>query len=62
MDKDIFEIDLDDINVEDIMKQIREKIRKQGIVDEEINLNNTNYDLNVQECIKKDTPLDILVC
>lgn len=41
MDKDIFEIDLDDINVEDIMKQIREKIRKQGIVDEEINLNNT---------------------
>jgi O-antigen chain-terminating methyltransferase len=36
MDKDIFEIDLDNINIEDIMNQIRKKIQEKGIIDEEI--------------------------
>ena len=40
MDKDIFEIDLENINIEDIMKQIRKKIKDNGVVDEEIEFNN----------------------
>lgn len=36
MSKDMFEIDLDNINIEDIMAQIRKKIQEQGIVDEDI--------------------------
>lgn len=36
MSKDMFEIDLDNINIEDIMTQIRKKIQDQGIVDEDI--------------------------
>lgn len=34
MDKDLFEIDLDNINVEDIMRQIREKIARENIQEE----------------------------
>lgn len=41
MDNDMFEIDLENINVEDIMRQIREKIKSQGIIDEEIDMNTT---------------------
>lgn len=39
MNKDMFEIDLDNINIEEIMCKIREKIEKSGIIDEEIEFN-----------------------
>lgn len=39
MNDDMFEIDLENINIEDIMKQIRKKIKDKGIVDEEIEFN-----------------------
>ncbi len=47
MDKDIFEIDLENVNTEEIMKQIRQKIKDMGIVDEEIEFNNS---LNETDC------------
>ena len=43
MDNDMFEIDLDNVNTEEIMKQIRKKIKGQGIVDEVIDIAN-NFD------------------
>lgn len=39
MSKDMFEIDLDNINIEDIMCQIRASIKEKGIIDEEIDFN-----------------------
>ena len=43
MDNDMFEIDIDNVNTEEIMKQIRQKIKDQGIVDEVIEITN-NFD------------------
>ena len=40
MDNDMFDIDIDNVNTEEIMKQIRQKIKDQGIVDEIIEMNN----------------------
>lgn len=42
VDKDTFEIDIDNVNTEEIMKQIRQKIKDMGIVDEIIEINNNS--------------------
>lgn len=42
MDKDMFEIDLENINIEDIMNQIRKKIQEKGVIDEEIEFDQTS--------------------
>lgn len=47
MSKDIFEIDLDNINIEDIMCQIRTKIKEKGIVDEEIEFNDISVEADM---------------
>lgn len=49
MDKDIFEIDLENINIEDIMIQIRKKIKDSGVVEEEINFNKNSSEEDMLE-------------
>lgn len=39
MSEDMFKIDIENINIEDIMKQIRKKIKDSGVTDEEIDFN-----------------------